>query len=63
MKSARTAELARGVPDEVDGHIEELLVAGQADLVALAQEPGVAEDQLCGQTRRGAAGRGDRRDR
>ena len=38
--------------DEVDGHIEELLAAGQADLVALAEEAGVAEDQL---GRQGAA--------
>ena len=40
---------ARGVAGEVDGHSEQLLAAGHADLVALAQEAGVAEDQLGGQ--------------
>ena len=40
---------ARGVADEVDGHVEKLLAAGHADLVALAEEAAVAKDQLGGQ--------------
>jgi hypothetical protein len=40
------AELARGIPHEVHGDIEELLTAGQANLVALAQEADVAENKL-----------------
>ncbi len=37
---------ARGVAGKVHGHSEQLLAARQVDVVALAEEAGVAEDQL-----------------
>ena len=39
-------EAARGIPHEVDGGGEQLLAAGEADAVALADEAGVGEHHL-----------------
>ena len=51
------------VAGEVDRGGEQLLAAGQADLVALTEEAGVPEHQLGGAATRGAAAGGARRGR